>query len=547
MNNYKIRQIHHDEYKIIRKLDRDAFEYNERGSDGYWHELYAENIRHSPYYIPELELVAVKNDGTYYGHAVFSALPMGDNGEHIIWLNILAVKHGDKDDHVEKSYEYQRKGIGTALVMRGLEIAKTIGYAGCMTCGHPDVYKKKMGFSGCVDFGIAVDESVVDGSDYVYAIELVPGGFNKTNKLLSYSYYDFARNEMLIQALCKMLGKSIINADYKSKQLHGGTVGEVRLVSGIAETADGEKLPYKVVLKIQKKWERHRDPGSWRREYDLYKSDFGTLFTDSLRWPECYHAEMNEEETETQLWLEYIEGVSGLDLTADMYERAALELGRFQGRLYAEQPVALRNLTNLSDVEFSKNSYLHYRSWEKVYDYIRSSDCEIPKHLCQMLIDIDDNSDAVWERIEKLPVVMCHRDFWVTNIFYKGDKILLIDWDTTGWGYLGEDIASLIADEADVPNMVEYYKRCVSAYYKGFSEYVDTSNITDNWLVGAESRNKTICAFQNAPARHASSVYELILVMFGYRLVEWYLNADSLEVKALQIDTLQKIYEMKGA
>lgn len=41
---------------------------------------------------------------------------------------------------------------------------------------------------------------------------------------------------------------------------------------------------------------------------------------------------MNEEENDTQIWMEYIDGISGLDLTGDMYERAAEELGRFQGK-----------------------------------------------------------------------------------------------------------------------------------------------------------------------------------------------------------------------
>lgn len=66
----------------------------------------------------------------------------------------------------------------------------------------------------------------------------------------------------------------------------------------------------------------------------MYKSNIGALFSESFRWPECYHVEMNEEENETQIWMEYIEGISGLDLTSDMYECAAEELGRFQGKLY---------------------------------------------------------------------------------------------------------------------------------------------------------------------------------------------------------------------
>ncbi|MCL2058582.1 MAG: GNAT family N-acetyltransferase [Oscillospiraceae bacterium] len=521
MDSYEIKQIHADEYEIVKKLDHDAFEYNERGSDGYWHEVFGDNIRRSPYYIPELELVAVMDEEPIYlGHAIFSALPMGDGGEHIVWLNSLAVKHGKSDSHADKTYEYQRKGVGTALVKRGLEIAKSLGYTGCMVEGHPDVYRRKMGFSDCRDFGIATDGSVDGPEGSIHAIELVPGGFDKTNKLLSYSYYDFFRNEALIKALGKMFDMPISKADYKSKRLHGGTVGEVRLVSGTAVSADGMKLPYNVVLKIQKKWDRLGDSNSWRREYDLYMSDFGSLFTDSLRWPECYHAEMNGDESEWQIWMEHIDGVSGRDLTVENFERAAFELGRWQGKLYAGQSEVFQNFRNLSKAEDLKNYYLRYRSWHKVYNYIRSDKCEIPKHLCQMLIEIDDNADEIWSRIEALPVVLCHRDFWVTNIFFKDGKIILIDWDTAGWGYIGEDIKSLVADEADVNHMVESYRRCVPAYYKGFSEYADVTYI------------KNHC------------IREMILVNVGYRLVEWIMDAGPSEKRAMLIETLQKIYEM---
>lgn len=325
--------------------------------------------------------------------------------------------------------------------------------------------------------------------------------------------------EILAIVLGKMLDKTIVRTDHQLQELQGGTVGDVKLVTGMAETSDGENLPYKVVWKTQKKWERYGDPGSWRREYDLYTSDFGKSFTDSLRWPECYHAEMNGDEI--QLWMEYIDGVSGLNLTPDMYERSAEELGRFQGKLYTERPIVMQNLSNLSKAELTKNFYLRYRSWNVVYDYIRSDDCEIPKHLCEMLIDIDNNADEIFSRLEKLPIVLCHRDFWVTNIFYSDSKIVLIDWDTAGWGYMGEDIASLIADEPDIRHMVEYYQKCIPAYYRGFSEYADLSHISDH------------------------CIHELILVMFGYRLVEWYKFAESPEDKTLHLNTLQKIYEMK--
>jgi tRNA A-37 threonylcarbamoyl transferase component Bud32 len=324
--------------------------------------------------------------------------------------------------------------------------------------------------------------------------------------------------ETLTHVLSKMLSVNIVHATYQTRQLHGGTLGNVQLVAGMAVTNDGGELPYRVVLKIQKKWERYGDSDSWRREYDLYRSDLDSSFSDSLKWPKCYHAELNNDET--QIWMEYIDGVSGLDLTGEMYERAAEELGRFQGKMYAEQPVVLQNLSNLSKVNFIKDGYLHYRGWNELYDYIRSDDCEIPKHLCKMIIDIDDNADEIWSHIESLPIVLCHRDFWVANIFYSNGKIGLIDWDTAGWGHMGEDIASLIADEADVDHMVEYYNKCVPAYYRGFSEYADVSHISNHYI------------------------RELILYMFGYRLIEWFKFADSPDEKTLQINTLQKIYEM---
>ncbi|MDR6550822.1 aminoglycoside phosphotransferase family protein [Paenibacillus qinlingensis] len=325
----------------------------------------------------------------------------------------------------------------------------------------------------------------------------------------------------LIYVLEQRFKTNIITTDWQTMPLQGGTVGNVYLVTGIAETEDGDKLPYRLVLKIQKKWDRYGDPGSWRREYDLYSSDLGETFSQALRWPTCYHAEFNTEGNEYQLWLEYIDGVTGLDLTSDMYENAALALGRFQGKLYAEQPAVLQKLTNLSHADLMKNRYMRYRSWPVVYDYIRTKDCELPGHLRQMLIDIDEQSDEIFSRIEQLPLVLCHRDFWITNLIYADGSFALIDWDSAGWGYLGEDLASLIADEADIDRMVEHYQRCIPAYYKGFSEYADVSQIADH------------------------CVYEFILLIFGYRFVEGYLRTEAGDGKTKHVHTLQKIYEMK--
>jgi hypothetical protein len=61
---------------------------------------------------------------------------------------------------------------------------------------------------------------------------------------------------------------------------------------------------------------------------------------------------------------------------------------------------------------------------------------------------------------------MCRRDFWNGNIFYNYDNIIAIDWDITGFGYFGEDIASLVADETDPTELKDYFVHCVSTYQK---------------------------------------------------------------------------------
>jgi thiamine kinase-like enzyme len=358
--------------------------------------------------------------------------------------------------------------------------------------------------------------------------------------------------ETLMLVLTKMLDIDIIRADYQTKQLQGGTLGDVRLVTGIAENASNRKIPFKVVLKIQKKWERPGDSDSWRREYDLYASKFSRAFSDSFRLPVCYHAEMNDNET--QIWMEYIDGISGGDLTIEMLEHAAEELGRFQSRLYNHPEILKKipclNETNFMEKEFNqwhKQTFIYdylvsekcrlpgfikqmlkdgeiqlYKGKSFEYGYLRSSGCDIPEHLRHMIMDIDERKEAIFNELKNLPVVLCHRDFWIENIFVSNSKIQLIDWDCTGWGYIGEDIASLIADDTEARYLEEYYRRIIPAYNKGLSEFTDFSMSENNYI------------------------REMIIIKFGYRILQKYLFSQSSDVKNEQTNVLQKIYEMRN-
>lgn len=175
-----------------------------------------------------------------------------------------------------------------------------------------------------------------------------------------------------------------------------------------------------------------------------------------------------------------------------------------------------------------KETYEAYKNWQELQEYIRSESCDIPREICDMFMTKDGMADELWQAIDQMPIVFSHRDYWVTNIFYVDGNIRLIDWDTTGWGYIGEDIASLVADETDPELMMDYYKRCVPAYIEGFSEYVDISE-----LINGSKRNDLY-------------IVEQIILFFGYRMLEDYKYAESEEEKAFIIKVLQKMKELDG-
>lgn len=84
-------------------------------------------------------------DGRVIGHIAFSPVTISDGTRGWYGLGPVSV-----------TPEYQRRGIGKALIRKGLSRLRSIGAAGCCLVGHPDYYKK-FGFkniSGLVHQGV---------------------------------------------------------------------------------------------------------------------------------------------------------------------------------------------------------------------------------------------------------------------------------------------------------------------------------------------------------------------------------------------------------
>jgi putative acetyltransferase len=77
-----------------------------------------------------ISLVA-EADGRVVGHIAFSPVTISDGSSHWYGLGPVSVLP-----------EYQRRGIGSALIEEGLARLKDLGARGCCLVGHPEYYKR---------------------------------------------------------------------------------------------------------------------------------------------------------------------------------------------------------------------------------------------------------------------------------------------------------------------------------------------------------------------------------------------------------------------
>jgi putative acetyltransferase len=110
---------------------------------------------------PVISIVA-EDDGTIVGHIMFSPVTLsGYDNLQIMGLAPIAVVPA-----------YQRKGIGSKLVMAGLEWCKELGYGAVVVLGHIGYYPR-FGFIPSVRYGIGCEYDVPQ--DAFMVLELQPG------------------------------------------------------------------------------------------------------------------------------------------------------------------------------------------------------------------------------------------------------------------------------------------------------------------------------------------------------------------------------------
>ena len=147
----RIRLEEEKDYRRVEEVTKAAFSYPDRIKRGqigcpYEHWMVHE-LRHRDG-IPALSLVAQLENGTIVGHIICSKAIVKKDNQALFVLNFgpLSVLP-----------EYQRQGIGKALVRAMIERAKKLGYGAILFFGRPEYYPQ-FGFKEAVIYGISDSE-----------------------------------------------------------------------------------------------------------------------------------------------------------------------------------------------------------------------------------------------------------------------------------------------------------------------------------------------------------------------------------------------------
>ncbi|MGB4594781.1 MAG: N-acetyltransferase [Anaerolineaceae bacterium] len=172
-----------EDYRTVEELTREAF-WNLYVPGCSEHYL-LHRMRDAQAFIPELDLVA-EFDGKLIGNIVYcKARIVGDDGvDHdVLTFGPVSVLP-----------EFQKKGVGSALINETLNQAKALGYKAVLIYGSPDYYQR-FGFLPAEDFDIRTADDMVAAA--LQALELIPGGLRgKSGRFIEGATFEFDTAEV---------------------------------------------------------------------------------------------------------------------------------------------------------------------------------------------------------------------------------------------------------------------------------------------------------------------------------------------------------------
>ncbi|MEO9887400.1 MAG: N-acetyltransferase [Balneola sp.] len=166
MISVSLREEVRSDFDEIRTLLINAFE-------GFEEANLVEKIRTSEFYIPELSIVALHKK-KIVGHILFSKINITNGDSSVPSLALAPVSVLKK---------FQGSGVGSKLIMKGLEKAPLLGFKSVILLGHADYYPR-FGFEPTTIWEVKPPFDVP--AENFMGLELVPKGLDIKNGMVKY-------------------------------------------------------------------------------------------------------------------------------------------------------------------------------------------------------------------------------------------------------------------------------------------------------------------------------------------------------------------------
>lgn len=221
-------------------------------------------------------------------------------------------------------------------------------------------------------------------------------------------------------------------------------------------------------------WATSDEPGHWnhwRREAEVYASGLPERL--GIRAPELIEVREREDGA-VELVLAHVEGRTGAALTLEDLVATARVLGRAQGR--AELPRE----------PWLSRGFLRTYATTRAVDYRLLEDDDawaapvlrehVTTELRSGLRRLHARREDLFRIAERAQRTVAHLDVWPNNIIMDAHgEPVLIDWQFTGDGAIGEDVANLVPDAVfdllfDHTRLGELAERATEAYVDGLRD-----------------------------------------------------------------------------
>ena len=177
--NRTIKQVTNEYIEKSSELVENVFTDHKDEKEGKTVRALVEEIRSKEYYIPELDLMAVDDNGEIIGYAMFSKFQLeGRYEDELLILTPVAVRTDLHRQHISKD-----------IIEYGFEKAKEMGFTAVLVEGNPANYNSR-GFVTSSDYGIVPGKNMhLLKVECLMIKELVPGALEKIHGVVDYSMY----------------------------------------------------------------------------------------------------------------------------------------------------------------------------------------------------------------------------------------------------------------------------------------------------------------------------------------------------------------------